>query len=117
MDGIEPTIKGIKISGDLAKKKPVPSLDLARPKFNDEGMGWIAVEIEVDADQWKTIKAEIQQVDSLKADTKLKARHPIALLTLPDGGNLDCFQIEYFNLQHRTDGKDKTPTRHFFWPG
>jgi len=117
VDNIEPTIDGVPLSGDARKKKGIPTLDLSAPEFNDDGLGWIVVEITVDPDQWKTTAAEIKQVDTLTADDKLKGRHPIALLAQRDGGNPDCFQVEYFNLQHRTDGKDKTPTRHFFWPG
>ena len=116
VDSIEPTINGVPLSGDAKKKKDVPTLNLGSPKFDKDGLGWIVVEITVDSDKWKTVSAEIKQVDTLKADSKLKGRHPIALLTQRDNGSIDCFQVEYFNLQHRTDGKDKTPTRHFFWP-
>ena len=116
IDGIEPTIKDVPISGDAAKKKGVPSLNLSHPHLDKEGKGWVVIEIEVDEDKWKTTKAAVIQVDSLKSTEKLKGRHPIAYLTQESDTDLKCFQVEYFNIQHRTDGKDKTPTRHFFWP-
>jgi len=37
-------------------------------------------------------------VDSLKADTKLKGRHPLAFLTQNDDETIACFQVEFFNL-------------------
>ena len=105
-----------KYGWDAAKKKGVPSLNLSHPHLDKEGKGWVVIEIEVDEDKWKTTKAAVIQVDSLKSTEKLKGRHPIAYLTQESDTDLKCFQVEYFNIQHRTDGKDKTPTRHFFWP-
>ena len=116
IDGVEPKIKDVPISGDSKNKQPIPVLDVSHPKLDKDGHGWIAIEIEVDADKWKTTAASIVQVDSLKSDAKLKGRHPLAFLTKKADDSIECFQVEFFNLQHRTDGKDKTPTRHFFWP-
>ena len=116
VDGIEPTIDDVPISGDAKKKKPVPLLDLSNPKFDDDGHGWVAIEITCDPLKWKTMKAEIKQVDDLTDQDQLKARHPIALLTQNANGSLNTFQIEFFNLQHRADGLTGVPTRHFFWP-
>ena len=116
IDGIEPTINGTPISGDPKNKKPIPVLDVNHPKLDKDGHGWVAIEIEVDAEKWKTTKATIVQVDNLKAGTKLKGRHPLAFLTQNEDETIASFQVEFFNLQHRTDGRDKTPTHHFFWP-
>ena len=116
VDGIEPNINGVPLSGDPKKNKPVPTLNITTPKIGKDGIGWIAVEITVDPIKWKTLTAEVVQVDTLSVQEKLKARHPLAALAQRDDQSVDIFQVEFFNLQHRADGATGVPSRHFFWP-
>ena len=113
VDSIEPTIKGVPISGTTTA--PQPSLDLSSPKFNADGLGWIAIEVTVGAVGYKTVSAELVQVASLAATSALKARQPIALLVRKSGGGFTLFQIAYFNYQHVAYLGNGVP-RHFFYP-
>ena len=115
VDGLEPKIKDVPISGIEDKGIAQPKLEFKVPKVDKDGRGWIAIEVTCDEKEWKTKSAEMVQVDNLKSDNALKARHPIAMLRQKKNGEMSCFQVEYFNLQHRADGTTGKPARHFFW--
>lgn len=117
VDGIEPKIKDIPIGGDEAEGKGQPKLEIRQPKFDDEGRGWIAVEVTCDGEKWEVTDATIVQVADIKSADPLKGLHPLAMLRDAGNGTMTLFQIEYFNLQHRADVRESGKgARHFFWP-
>ncbi|GEM_PF-1606786 len=113
MGGTEVTLGGVPISG--TSSKPQPILDLSSPKYNEDGMGWIAIEVMIDSSTYKQTSAELVQVSSLSGVGQYAARHPIGLLVRQDSGGFSFFQIAYFNLQH-VAYRGTGVTRHFFWP-
>jgi hypothetical protein len=114
--GIEPTIKDVPIGGDEESGKAQPRLEFKQPKLDEEGRGWIAIEVTCEQKEWKVASAETVQVADLKSDDASKALHPIAMLRQRANGSLVLFQIEFFNLQHRADVRASGDARHFFWP-
>ena len=115
VDGIEPKIGDVPIGGE--EGEPQPKLDIRKPKFDDEGRGWIALEVTCEKEKWMVEEATIVQVDELKSKAPLKGLHPLAMLRDAGNGTMTLFQIEYFNLQHRADVREGgNSARHFFWP-
>lgn len=114
INGIEPTIKDVSIGG--TEKEPPPKLEFKATKLDEDGRGWIAVEIRCEKEKWTIESAAIVQVDALETDDPACARHPLAMLRKQPSGDLALFQIEYFNLQHRAAIGESGTSRHFFWP-
>jgi len=48
-----------------------------------------------------------------------RVRYPLAMLRQRSTGQLDLFQIVFFNIVHRAQPRDSATdlARHFFWPG
>lgn len=137
LNGIEPVIKGIPLSGDGTKK---PTLDWKQPKLGKDRTGYIALECELDK-EWKVQPKKVQVVqvayfDSENGETPppnsggpssaggipgLKGRrfrYPLARLIERRDGRLEVLQIAYWNLQHRADVRSRESDigRHFLWP-
>lgn len=116
VDGVEPKIKGVPIGGDPANGKPQPKLEIREPEFDEEGRGWIAVEVTCDSEKWDVTEATIVQVADLKSADPLKGLHPLAMIRDTGGATMTLFQIAHFNLQHRADVREGgKAARHFFW--
>jgi len=114
INGIEPTIKDIPIGG--TEKAAPPKLEFKEPKLDEDGRGWIAVEIRCEEEKWTIESAIIVQVDDLETDDPARSRHPLGMLRKQASGDPALFQIEYFNLQHRAEVRESGAARHFFWP-
>ena len=113
IDGIEPTIKDVRISGEEGKAQP--KLEFKSPKFDKDGRGWIAVEVTCEKEKWNVASTTMVQVGDLKSDDPLKAVYPIAMLRRT-ADSISLFQITFFNLQHRAEAKEGgAAARHFFW--
>ena len=126
-------IKGVPLAG--TEKKPVPTLTWAALKLTDDGIGYLAAEVTCDAKHdFAVTGVEIVQVADPDTEdgtpgklqnssggamplSKDRARGPLAMLQQRSSGQVDVFQITFFNLTHRVkmaaDGK--TVSRHFFW--
>lgn len=137
VNGIEPRIKGIPLSGDA--KNPQPSLDFKRPKLDQDGRGYAALELGCGADwQIPNLGAEIVQVAAWDTETGepgiptesrgaagipglsgRRVRYPIALLRRNKAGAIDVFQIVHFNVSHSAKPRDTKSdiARHFFAMG
>ncbi len=128
------------IDGKKLSEVPAPILTVSKLRVDSEGRGWFAAEVTCDsAKEWGIVKVEIVQVadpdtadgnarggiNAIGGATPLpgnRARHPIAMVRKRDDGQVDVFQIAFFDLQHRIafsaefgpDGR-KPPQRHFFF--
>jgi hypothetical protein len=134
---IEPQIEEIPLSG--TDKDAPPLLKWKTLKVDQEGRGYIALEVEAN-EKWEleSGKASIVQVaffDSENGEDPppnvggksgaggvpilegRKARWPLALLRQRTGGNLDVYQVTHGDLQFRAQPRDITATtgRAFFW--
>ena len=137
INSIEPKIDDVPLSG--SKTDPTPRLNFGTPKLDPDGRGYVAAEITCD-DKWKIKTMEMVQVayfDSENGEdppegsggpsaiggipglSGRRVRYPIAMLRQRSTGQIDLFQIVFFNVVHRAQPKDATTdiARHFFWPG
>lgn len=135
-DGIEPKIGDRFMSGDKKNPDP-PRLSIAPSRFTKDGQSLICVEIACD-ENWNTKSATLVQVARLNdanPDTPgygtmpllpptlsgRRTRCPLVQLRKNDGGNIQPFQIAYFNLRHvalfPSGTADEARVRHFFFPG
>jgi len=111
VNGIEPTIKGQKISGaDSAQ----PTLSM--PSEFEDNRAWVYVEVKLN-EETERIDPQDPEAVTIIADSKaatgekFKGRHPIAMLLKLKDGSVGARQISYFSLRHAfRDG------RHFFVP-
>lgn len=113
----------------------------ATPQLDDNGYGWIAVEVQL-GDKWEVTSAYIVQVADLDTDdgaaanntasgapvgyaaggtltlSGRRARHPLAMLRQRKNGVIVAFQVTRFDLSHRVSLASPTSTvgRHFFFP-
>jgi len=134
VNGLEPTIDGVKLSGEAGKTAPL----LGISDKND--ISYIALEITCN-EKWQIVSATIVQVADFCSDatasqgigtasenllaagfpslTNKRTRYPLAKLIKQSNGGVYLFQIAYFNLQHRAYSRDQKGlvVRHFFWPG
>ncbi len=111
VNGIEPTIFGVKISGDdeAPPKLPMPT------EFK-ESRAWVYVEVMIDE---KTERIDEEDPEAVKMVTgltsvtgnKFTGRHPVAMLVKLKDGSIGARQISYFSLRHAFKGN-----RHFFVP-
>lgn len=111
VNGIEPTIDKVKISGDgeAPPKLPMPT------EFKDD-RAWVYVEVRVDAE---TERIDAEDPEAVKmvtgvtsvTDDKFTGRHPVAMLVKLKNGSIGSKQISYFSLRHAFKG-----SRHFFVP-
>lgn len=138
LNSVMPTIRGIPLNGDEKKGEDPPKLEWKEVMTDNEGRGWIALDLTLDEKDWQKIKTlEIVQVANLssvdgKVDDKAptaggvkslpgrRIRHALAMLRVRTTGATEVFQIVYFNLQHRAQENPNTKksnvARHFFWP-
>ncbi len=112
VNGIEPTIDGVKIGGKAGDSPPT----LPMPSEFKDGRAWVYVEVTVNEatkriDE-KNPEAVIMVTGGTAAtDDKFKGRHPVAMLIKLKNGSIGARQISYFSLRHAF--RDK---RHFFIP-
>lgn len=129
---VDAKIKNVPLAG--ADQDPPPVLKFGKPQLDDDGRGFICVEVTCREKDWSVEKVEVVQVadpntpDGEPSDSHSgeggavalpdrRARHPLAMLRQRKDGKLDVFQITFFDLQHRPAlaVDRKTATRHFFW--
>ena len=137
VNAIEPKIDGAPLSG--TDGKPPPKLEFGKLKLDKDGRGYVAIEITCDG-KWKLKTMEMVQVayfDSENGEDQppgsggpsaiggipgisgRRVRYPLAMLRQRTSGQLDLFQIVFFNIVHRAQPRNATNdvARHFFWPG
>ena len=128
---VDATIKDVPLAGKDGDAPPV--LKFVQPMLDDEGRGYICVEVTCREKDWSVEKVEVLQVADPNTDDGTpgegtgsggavalpgrRTRYPLAMLRERDEGKLDLYQITFYDLQHRAAlGTDrKTATRHFFW--
>ena len=135
VNGVDAKIKEVPLAGsDAGRAKPPPVLRFGKPMLDDEGRGYICVEVTCREKDWSVEKIEVVQVANPNTDDGAagggtggnggavalpgrRARHPLAMLRERKDGQLDLYQITFFDLQHRPAlaPDRKTATRHFFW--
>lgn len=138
VNGIPAKINGNPLD-PAAGGKP-PTLDWTAPRLDEDGYGWVAVEVQL-GDKWEVTDAYIVQVADLDTDdgqpakdspdtpvgyagggtltlSGRRARHPLAMLRKRKNGIIVSFQITRFDLKHRVylAGPDSQKGRHFFSP-
>ena len=132
MNRVDAKIKDVPLAG--TDDQPPPVLKFGQPMLDDEGRGYICVEVTCREKDWSVEKVEVVQVADPNTDDGeqgegtggsggavalpgRRARYPLAMLRERKDGKLDLYQITFFDLQHRPAlGTDrKTATRHFFW--
>jgi phosphodiesterase/alkaline phosphatase D-like protein len=109
------------------------------PVLDGNQFGWIAAEVTCSKQDWSVLTAEIVQVAALDTENGIapktgtgksvfaggfpnlkgrRARFPIARIGRIDG-QLQLWQIAYFDVQHRVKTNSKDPNadegRHFFY--
>lgn len=129
---VDAKVKEVLLAG--TERQPPPVLKFGTPKLDQDGRGFICVEVTCREKDWSVEKVEVVQVADPNTEdggpgegdrgsggaTALpgrRARHPLAMLRQRKDGRLDLFQITFFDLQHRPAlaPDRKTATRHFFW--
>ena len=129
---IDAKIKGVPLAG--TDRVPPPVLKFGKPRLDQDGCGFICIEVMCREKDWSVEKIEVVQVADPNTDDGepgespggsggavtlpgRRARHPLAMLRERKDGRLDLFQITFFDLQHRPAlaSDRKTATRHFFW--
>ncbi len=129
---VDATIDDVPLAGKDGDAPPV--LKFGQPMLDDEGRGYICIEVTCREKDWSIEKVEVVQVANPSTDDGeageghagstgsvalpgRRTRYPLAMLRERDDGKLDLYQITFFDLQHRAAlGTDrKTATRHFFW--
>jgi hypothetical protein len=125
-------IKDVPLAG--TDDQPPPVLKFGQPMLDEEGRGYICVEVTCREKDWSVEKVEVVQVADPNTDDGeagegvagttasvalpgRRTRYPLAMLRERKDKKLDLYQITFFDLQHRAAlGTDrKTATRHFFW--
>ena len=128
---VDAKIKGVPLAG--SDREPPPVLKFGKLQLDQDGRGYICVEVTCEKD-WSVEKVEVVQVADPNTDAGeasgshggsggsvalpgRRARYPLAMLRERKDKKLDLYQITFFDLQHRpalaTDRK--TAARHFFW--
>ena len=111
VNGIEPTINGIRVGGE--PQKPRPSIKVPN-EFDENGRAYIYLEATVGddgrIDPTNPASVIVGAGKSLASGDKLKGRHAIAMLretskTTPP----ILYQVAYFSYRHAFNGK-----KHFF---
>lgn len=128
---VDAKIKDVPLAGEDGEAPPV--LKFGQPMLDDEGRGYICVEVTCREKDWSVEKVEVVQVADPNTDDgepgegtgggsavalpERRTRYPLAMLRERKDKKLDLYQITFFDLQHRAAlGTDrKTATRHFFW--
>jgi len=111
LDGVEPTINGVKISGDAKLGLPVPALLLDDSMFDDEGLSYVCVSPIFDAKTGATKKAIIRQFAKF---VPFGPEWPLVILRHSSSGPIEKFQHAFFHLRHWSKpGADKK-LRHFY---
>ncbi len=124
VDGLEPRIGKVPISGEAGKNLPPPVLVLDRAVANARGESWICVEVTL-TDEGKLAAEEgglaegAQLVAVHRGEPTLVGkvgRHPLAQVVWGAKGPARIFQATSFNLRHaRTQpAPGQGPMRHFF---
>lgn len=111
VNGAEPTINGIRVSGE--PEKPRPSIK-APDEFDGNGRSYIYLEATVGddgrIDQKNPQSLIVGAGKSLASGDKLKGRHAIAMLRETSKGSPPIlYQVAYFSYRHAFNGK-----KHFF---
>ena len=137
LNAIEPKIAGVPLSG--TDDKPPPKLEFGKLKLDTDNRGYIAVEITC-GKKWEITTMEMVQVAYFDSESGeeppegsggpssiggipgisgRRVRYPLAMLRQRSTGQLDLFQIVFFNIVHRAQPRDDAAdvARHFFWPG
>lgn len=129
---VDVMIKDVPLAG--TDREPPPVLKVGTPMLDQEGRGFICVEVTCREKDWSVEKTEVVQVADPNSDdggagegsggsggavalAGRRARHPLAMLRQRKDGKLDLFQITFFDLQHRPAlaADRKSAARHFFW--
>ena len=125
VNGIEPKINGIPITGDKDNERP--SLKLPK-EFDKSGRAWALVQVTLNkqteridekardsvvvvADKTTSSPALIRRGAKRTADAPLVGRHPIAMFLKGEDGRILTYQLSFFSLRHAFAKK-----RHFFVP-
>ena len=137
INSVEPKIDDVPLSG--TDSEPPPKLQFGKLRLDADNRGYIAVEITC-GDKWEIKTMEMVQVayfDSENGEdpppgsggpsaiggipgiSGRRVRYPLAMLRQRSTGQLDLFQIVFFNIVHRAQPRDSATdlARHFFWPG
>ena len=137
LNAIEPKIAGVPLSG--TDDKPPPKLEFGKLKLDTDNRGYIAVEITC-GKKWEITTMEMVQVAYFDSESGeeppegsggpssiggipgisgRRVRYPLAMLRQRSTGQLDLFQIVFFNIVHRAQPRNDADdvARHFFWPG
>ena len=137
VNGIEPVIGGVLLSGDEAGEN-IPELRWKKPALDAKRRGYIALEAICDR-EWKIVQGDLTVVqvayyDSLDGKAPpdgsggiaaaggipglpgRRVRYPIARLIQRKSGELEVFQIVKFDVTHRVQARTADIARHFFSP-
>jgi len=117
VNGVEPTIGGVPVSGVDAKGNPVsggvPKLTIGS-EHDSEGRNWIVVRVTTDA-SGKILKAEIATTTTWPQDLgPLVSQHPLAVVKTISGSQT-IWQQTFHNLGHQWLKPSVGTGRHFYW--
>ncbi|HEY3898919.1 MAG TPA: hypothetical protein VGM54_09920 [Chthoniobacter sp.] len=137
INGQEPLINGVYLSGPNRDGNQMPVLDFGDPLLGNNGAGYIATQFQCD-NNWVLIPksltiVQVPYYDSLNGTPPPNeggaatsggipglpgrmVRCPLAMLRKLSSGQVILFQIPYFNLAHKADPRGNDQARHFFWP-
>jgi len=112
VNGIEPKINGVPITGE--GEKPRPTLKVPQ-SFDKNGRAWALIEVKINKNSLRIDPEDPESVvikadKSLTSSDRLVGRHPIAMFVQVGSGQVIKYQLSYFSLRHAFNN------RHFFVP-
>jgi hypothetical protein len=118
VNGIEPTIGGVPISGVSAQGKMLvggaPKLTLGSD-YDAESRSWIVLEVEIGGNGTTILEAKILQTATFPTTLETSmARHPLAVIKNTSGTPV-IHQITYHNLAYQFLKPSNGTGVHFFW--
>lgn len=125
VDGFEPVIGAVPISGGGGKNLPPPTLRLTGDVANPRRESWVCVEV-TPTGEGGLADAEGQLAEGVKIEvvhrgeptlTGPVGRHPLALIVWGANAPARIFPVTFFNLRyHRTSpAPGRGPRRHYFF--
>ena len=117
VNGVEPVINGVPISGDAVKGQPLLALEVAQMDAVTLS-SWACVEVTPKTDGSLDPKAPpvvVHRNTPVSNDPAL-GRHPLALVLWQNGAPARVFEVTYFNLRYyrTTPAPGQGLARHFF---